>query len=554
MSLLKKIKNKLPLLAFFIVMSFMCTIPIIVNGEAVIRFPIDLSFHLSRTMSLSDIWKTPVNFQYFNHLGIPMALFYPWLFVYPLYLLIQFVGNMAGGYYIYCTLVSFATLLISYYVGHKISGRRLVGVLFSVIYTFALYRQSNVYYRHAVGEFLALMFLPLVILGIYYVLYDDTKRWLILAIGMTGLAYTHELSLLMASMIVFFFLCLVFIRRQLTKPRFLALVKAGIVAVLLSGGYLFPLMEQQAALKLVPPVGHVMQVEALDPINLLMSSVNNQLGKRNHVLGLIPLILCIVLIYFFVTKKIKQSFVWDATLIGFICVWMSTSLFPWELLQKTPLRMIQFPWRFMGLATLLLSLAGIMALINHQYLTKKAAYFIIPAIVLLNASMMCNYLTLGAKPVIGSQKPTLTETYTSQQLEQKITNGSHFVGDFDYTPKAAQQSLNKLKKGSVLVDGQSENKMHYTDEAASCTIKVGQKTTAKLPILGYKGMRVTNNGKVVDWHRTQEGTIGLPLHEGDNHIRVTMCYTRLAKVSAVISLFTLIGMILMWTYRQRKIK
>lgn len=536
-------------------MSFVCTIPIIANGEMVIRFPIDLSFHLSRTMSLSDIWRTPVNFQYFNHLGIPMALFYPWLFVYPLYLLIQFVGNMVSGYYIYCLLVSFVTLLISYYVGHKISGRRLVGILFSVVYTFALYRQSNVYYRHAVGEFLAMMILPLVILGIYYVIYSDTKRWPILAIGMAGLAYTHELSLLMSSVIVFLFLCVALLRHQLTKVRFMALVKAAILAVLLSAGYLLPLIEQQSALKLVPPIEHVMQAEALDPVNLLMSSVNNQLGRRNYVLGLIPLILCITLVYFFATKKIKQSFIWDATLIGFICVWMSTSLFPWELLQHTPLSMIQFPWRFIGFATLLLSLSGILVLVNYQYLTKKVAYFLIPIIVLLNASMMCNYLIPGAKTVMGAQKQALTETYNAQQLKKKLTNGSHFVGDFDYTPKAAQKSLNKLKKGPVLVSGQSETvKMHYTDEAASCTIKVNQKTMAKLPILGYKGMRVTNNGKVVNWRRTQEGTIGLLLHEGDNYIRVTMYYTRLAKVSVGISLLTLIGMILMWIYRKRKIK
>lgn len=537
-------------------MSMMCTIPVVVNGEMVIRFPIDLPFHLSRTMSLADVWKTPVNFQYFNHLGIPMALFYPWIFVYPLYLLIQLVGNMASSYYIYCTLVSFVTLLISYYVGHKISGRRLVGVLFSVIYTFALYRQSNVYYRHAVGEFLALMFLPLVILGIYYVLYDDVKRWPILAIGMTGLAYTHELSLLMASMIVFFFLCLVVIRRKFTKGRLIALVKAASLAILLSAGYLLPLIEQQSALKLVPPVEHVMQVEALNPINMIISSVNNQLGRRNHVLGLVPLILGIVLIYFFATKKIKKTFMWDATLIGFVCVLMSTTLFPWELLQKTPLHMIQFPWRFMGMATLLLSLSGVMVLVNQQLLTKKASYLVIAAIVLLNISMMCNYMTRGVNPVINpnGQEP-LTEIYNTNQLEDKITDGSHFVGDFDYTPKAAQKSLKKMKKGDVVIKGKTESvKMRYTDEAASCTITVDQQTSAKLPILGYRGMRVTNNGKLVKWYRTSTGTIGLPLHQGENRIRVTMYYTRPAKIAALISIVTLLGTICVWVYRKAKIQ
>ncbi|MFQ9291063.1 MAG: hypothetical protein ACLR3O_01210 [Streptococcus sp.] len=62
----------------------------------------------------------------------------------------------------------------------------------------------NSYYRAAVGETLAMIFLPLVFVGVRLITFGDYKKWWILTLGMLGLVYSHVLSVLLASVGIFF--------------------------------------------------------------------------------------------------------------------------------------------------------------------------------------------------------------------------------------------------------------------------------------------------------------------------------------------------------------
>ena len=63
------------------------------------------------------------------------------------------------------------------------SRRAAVGA--SVLYTLCIYRMGNLYTRATLGESLAMIFFPMVLLGLYEVLRRDEKRWPLLALGMT---------------------------------------------------------------------------------------------------------------------------------------------------------------------------------------------------------------------------------------------------------------------------------------------------------------------------------------------------------------------------------
>ena len=59
----------------------------------------------------------------------------------------------------------------------------------------------NLYTRATLGESLAMIFFPMVLLGLYEVLRRDEKRWPLLALGMTGVCMSHLLSTLFLSLI-----------------------------------------------------------------------------------------------------------------------------------------------------------------------------------------------------------------------------------------------------------------------------------------------------------------------------------------------------------------
>ncbi len=109
----------------------------------------------------------------------------------------------------------------------------------ALLYTCCPYRYTSIYARGAVGEALAMIFLPLLIAGLYHVLAGQRRKWWMLAIGMTGLLQTHILSMMFGVM-----LCaiagILFISRVWREKRFFEIGKAALMTVLLNLWFLVP--------------------------------------------------------------------------------------------------------------------------------------------------------------------------------------------------------------------------------------------------------------------------------------------------------------------------
>lgn len=84
-----------------------------------------------------------------------------------------------------------------YFSAVSIAKSRYAALCAMALYVLCQYRLHNVHTRMAVGEYLAFMFAPLVICGLYNLFYEefDNPFWLIL--GFWGLMYTHTISLAM---------------------------------------------------------------------------------------------------------------------------------------------------------------------------------------------------------------------------------------------------------------------------------------------------------------------------------------------------------------------
>ena len=77
---------------------------------------------------------------------------------------------------------------------------KYIGLCGSILYTLNPYRLSDVYIRSSVGEYTAIIFLPLILYGLWKIYTEDENspsykhNWIIPAIGFSGIIETHIIS------------------------------------------------------------------------------------------------------------------------------------------------------------------------------------------------------------------------------------------------------------------------------------------------------------------------------------------------------------------------
>ncbi len=346
----------------------------------------DLKFHLARLEGLYQglragefpVRINPVQTELFGNLTATM---YPQLFLYPAALLRFLDISVMLSYKLLVISLNIGAAVFTFYAVKRMIGSVRAAYIASLLYTFSLYRLVDVYYRAALGEALAMTFLPLLVWGIYEVLWGDKKRWHILAIGMTCVIQSHILSVAMA--LVFLVLeTIVWLMSYKGKgelSRILAGVKAAVATFLLNLGTIVPLLffsgENFVGFSMdcyVPDFG----VYFSQMFSLFPSAVGESL-EMGTTKGEMPLtvggVLMVGVLLFCVAahREKKRSKTTRAGLhclgFGLVSLGLSSWIFPWERLSQndfwreviTPL---QYSWRFLGPASLFLCIVSAIGL------------------------------------------------------------------------------------------------------------------------------------------------------------------------------------------------
>jgi hypothetical protein len=267
-----------------------------------------------------------------------------------------------------------------------ISKNKKSALISSFIYGFASYRLIDMFTRAALGETLAFVFSPIIIYGMYEIIYGDYKKFYILTIGMSGLILSHLISTYLIG-IVLVIMCLVNIKKLFKeKKRILYLVLAALATVCLTAYFIFPMLEQMLSGKFI--FNNLDETSKLLERSLPIWSIFIEFPY--HVLRKLWIptgigIGFIVLIYYYF-KNFKNydkftHFCFITAMIFLIC---ATNIFPWNLFQNI-LSPIQFPWRFYFISVLLLSVgSGLMLSKSTKDINKRARVlfilFLIPVI------------------------------------------------------------------------------------------------------------------------------------------------------------------------------
>lgn len=184
--------------------------------------------------------------------GYASSLFYPDLFL-TVPALFRIIGfPLTTAYNMYIFVVNLATAVIAYVSFRGIFDDERIGLLGSLLYTLAPYRVYNIYNRSAVGEYTAMIFLPLLCWGFYRIFTDDISErryrysWIIPTLGFTGIIQSHLLSCeIMGAMTIL--LCVLLIRRVLRRQTFLTLVKAVLATAALNLWYIVPCLDMMVS-------------------------------------------------------------------------------------------------------------------------------------------------------------------------------------------------------------------------------------------------------------------------------------------------------------------
>lgn len=423
----------------------------------------DMHFHLARLVAVSheiSYGQFPVRMltDMLKGYSYPTSTFYCDLFMYPFSLLYCLGLPLRMCWQGYVLAAGVLTTVISWSVFKRIAGDRNTALTGTALYVLSAYRIVDIYLRSAMGEFTALTFIPLVILGIWIIYYEereDREGWIYLGLGMSAIALCHLLSLEMISVFLCFF-CLLEYRKTFTKYRILSIGKAALMTVLLSCWFIFPMFLAMKSISLSMYAHQFfIQMHGAYP-----SQVFNPFmpGKgystlatfREMPLGIGGGITAafVLLLYFMLKKRDfgnrgrqRSAFSLTALSLAF-----SMYFFPWDTIASITdgrlvfvsrlARMVQYPWRFLEITTVVLSVTAVCLLAVLLRSGDIRAYRLWTGILLLGT-----FISLGAfydsfiNQAAWSRAADESYIEDSIGLEEYLPEGSGRLTDLKYEPE-----------------------------------------------------------------------------------------------------------------------
>lgn len=503
----------------------------------------DGRFHVMRMEGLYEAIKHGnnfpiVNMSFLGGFGYISNVFYSNLWLYPVAWLRLAGLSMADAFVIYYILLTFITFWTSFGAFYHVSHRYDKSLLFSFIYTLSTYRLFDMVRRFDIGETLTLVFLPIVLLGIYEIFYGDQKQWLFLTAGMVAVIYSHALSPIL---IVIFMLWVILFRLKtlLKEPtRIRSLIYAGFTSLMLTLAYFLPIYEQtkHTQFKLSNPSIHISQT-GMALKDLVNWSVHNDFYVQN--IGILMLLIAVLIP--FTIWKVKNAAVRDFAIIGEILLFMTTKYFPWKVFENTPLKMIQFPWRLNMLIMILFAV----------FLASDAGNWFNSG---WKISLMMA-LTLGLVMVSEVQLiQNHPDEYSSYTAFDDLDTDSIGGGE-EYLPKnASMDELLKTPHHPVVMSGSAEIK-HFQQNQSQVTFQFKNAQAAKvsIPVIayyGYSDMKSTGDVSKLTMDTKNNG-LGLVKLNGTGTVRVNYYPTFIQKISTLISIISLM-ILIVFRFKIRK--
>lgn len=533
----------------------------------------DLTFHLTRIQGIAEglmsgQFPVRINPTFYNGYGYADTEYYGNLLLYIPAFLYLAGFKLSVSYNIFVFLVNIATAWCAYYAFKKISLSQLIALFGSLIYTVSPYRITCLYYRGAVGEYTAQIFLPIIIYGLWLIYTSETnspnykKSFIPLVIGLSGIVQTHILTCEMVAIFILI-LCIVMIKRTVQIKRLLQLVISVFVTLLLNLWFILPfadcLLHQYVKFNaptettFIQKTGlYFSQLFTMFPeYSVASSGAGNGTTYKNEmplILGVVYLIGVVLLIYFYGSmsnhKKERREALMTA-ILGILAAFMTTIYFPWDRIisrlgsHSNLISTLQFTWRFLGISTALLTVTLVITLtvLMKEGRSYKTVCAVLAAIALITPLYMtCQVIQNQSDTVLNDISEIGYNTAcTVGQGEYSLVGDSWDVVNSIFEPQTFNGvQISDYKKNGTTID--------FTVDYS------GEDGYIYLPLLAYNGYSAKGDtaeisNKIVGVGDNMVLKISIP--DGyTGRIHVYFRGFRIWRAAEVVSLLTLICLIL----------
>lgn len=564
----KKLIYAFVLFVSFLILSFLFTYPLLKTN--MVYFSDDMFFHIQRIEELTENikngnWFVGIYTHTFGKIGYPLNLFYPWITIVPFALLSLIFSNQVLAIYLGIAFYTFLTLLFSYITTYKFSKDRRMAYITACIYAFSSYRVIDIFTRFALGEYVALTFLPLCLYGIYAVCRGNYRDWPYLAFGCSFVLLSHLLSVLLDFILLFIVAIILLVKTDKIKERVESFIKSVLVALLSSAVFIVPFLEQWLFQKYKQPGKTDLSGESLLPTRFIAESLNNNINRidngNTYNLGII--ILLIIIIGFIMYRSWNKSYK-GIYLFGIFFTILSTSLIPWTILQKTPISYIQFPWRFLGIATLLLSIIGGKEFIQICKVNSIRNYKMFIAMLITIGIVLVPFCSsvIQLKKVMQTTPQLVTYNNKGDFIfnPSQMKNNAGLYHLDDYASKNGGVIVEQLYKHTSYING-SPYKLKIRSKDNRLTYKFHEFKGNKeivLPQLLYKNLEVTDSyGKKLPVSTDKYNRLKIRTNQNTNGSEINVRYvmSNIDRIAILLSIGTwLISIIVLLKHLIVKLK
>lgn len=496
-----------------------CSLPLLVDYLFLNAH--DLDFHLTRIEGLKDgllNGKIPVKIQsnWLGGHGYAVSVFYGDLLLY-IPAILRICGlSIVTSYNLYVLLVNIATVFISYYCFTRISNTN-TGLICSIVYSLNIFRLYDIYARAAVGEYTAMIFMPLVLYGIWnvYMMPEEseahTKSWIPITCGCTGIFLTHMISTEMTA--IFIILAgIVLWKKTFRKKTFLVIIKAALATVLLSLWFLIPFADfmmngsyvvndltQYYPYRLEQRGAFLAQFFMIDYSVVQQGSAGTNSGTGSEMpltVGLAAMGALVGWVLLCAGKQRDRAEKKEELLAFFMCalsLWMTTYLFPYTwLVDRIPIfkmfaKSFQYPWRLFAIAAVLLCWL-LCIILKKKWIPQKERQILGYIIIFLAFWQGLSYVS----DILNECSP-----YRIYQ-EEALTSYDVSVGEYipisageEFTTKNYIEQLTYEEGSMTVSDWHRENEK----VVVSLTNNTDETQQIEVPLLNYKGYHaITDSG------------------------------------------------------------
>ncbi len=543
-------KNQIITLVFLITMLIACA-PLIsrycINGH-------DLEYHLLRVESLKEGIKIGkpflrVNTLFFGNAGYASSMFYPDLLLY-IPALLRLLGlSINSSYHIYVAVCIILCYLSSYLCIKKMTGSSYGAMISAVILTLSQYHLDDIYIRSAAGEYTAFIFVPVIVYGIYNIIFEKMDKPQLFVLGYGGLLLSHTSTFVMCTVFGLLVILLNIKKIFSDKKILLRLIISVVVTMLLTCFYWLPMLEQfMDSTFYVSTPWMQPKDEAVNFLSIF--------GSQFPALGYICILILIPRI--FIKKKNNINLITYADLLiltGAFFTFLSCDILPWSVIGKY-ISFIQFPWRFFIMGSVLFSMAAglIFSVItgkdedegivwelkeNGSSFMTSPGIFILTLVLIINGISGINTMIRGSQGYYDysddyySYKPYTANVIAGEWLPDRVKDKDSLIDDSEFMISDKGKEIDHVRIGNT-IEADISGDFEYAD-------------VPFIYYLGYKADLLRDDGSRKELKVTGEGHNGMCRvylkDMGTGRLKVYYGGTVLSALSSLISLLAFITVI-----------